>query len=529
MSLLFVLGETMQLVKNSKGEYCKKPKTNKEELLPIDEEKFLKDIKKYYGYDGMMPAFNKLQELYSEAKPYVLEEEPVQKSLQEQIEEIVEQFKPFQNIKVIKTPNKKLFVYEQEEQYTIIGSIENVTAKIFALRLSELMGESYVEMYKQICQVYSPKCPASVSETEAMQLCLNITVPANTCEIITIPQEDIHPVTIQGCDVTSLRKLPYQHDDTVTIDSLNPYLKEFLLRVDNYQHLCAVLWGQFTGKRWPYLCYLYGEKGREGKTAFINMLGRLTNSYATLTYDNRFGYFSLYGKSIIMVPENDKSRLASSKVIKEITGGNLLNIEEKGKTGFSGAIIGTLLVDANVKLKIEGKSFETDRLIYLTVAENPVSPDERLSPEIYTQELSSTPNEFLNFCRQCFDALIMPQGMLKQPITHADTMRSLTDTETEYDYEDLLATVCTQLKYWFADDLSCSRALLVAHMRRAAKRDFYAPGFDFFLKKRGIFEQDGRYVGVGPQPDGHTQIVIEPSQRLEKIGLKKYLHQSKKT
>ena len=424
------------------------------------------------------------------------------------LRDIIQTINPFQHFRIIQS-SKFLVVWEKNSVIEILGPIESLNTD----ELESLLGKYEPEMLQRlksaIGPVLNPKTPYLMTVQSILGACLALLDPMLTLPRVLTHDEDIHPTVVEGCEVPSLRKIPFSRKD-VSLTDLNPLLQEFFGRVDNHKHMCAVIWGQLTGRQWPYICYLYGKQGREGKTSFISMLGDLTKSYATLTDDSRFSLQPLYGKSIIMVPENDRSRFVSMKSIKAITGGNLLSIEEKGKNPFSGRIRGTIFVDANVPLKISGKSFETERLFFLTVKPNITAKDERLSPASYISELSSTPNEFLNYCRQACEGLLTPGGMLKEPENHSTIMANLSDYEQDYAYENLLLKLCKSMKLQLQPGLITHKAEFLSRARSSSenKKDFYSESFIHFLEKKGIKDLGKELQGIGYVSDGHTSFTL---------------------
>lgn len=460
------------------------------------------------GYEGrdLDIAIEELK-VCCRSKPEMKEPE----DMTEQIAEVITAINPFQNLRIIQS-SKFLVVWEKDGMIEILGPIESLKADELDNLFSKYEPEMMARLTQSLSSLINPKASYRVSGADILDICLNILNPKITLPRVMANDEDIHPTVVEGCEVPALRKIKYSKQDT-SFTELNPLLQEFFGRVDNHKHMCAIIWGQLTGRQWPYICYLYGKQGREGKTSFIGMLGDLTKSYATLTDDSRFSLQPLYGKSIIMVPENDRSRFVNMKSIKAITGGNLLSIEEKGKNPFSGRIRGTIFVDANVPLKINGKAYETERLYFLTVKPNITAKEDRLSPATYIAELGSTPNEFLNYCRQACEELITPGGMLRDPDNHSTIMENLADYEQDYSYENLLTKLCKSMKLQLQSGLITHKAEFLSRARSASenKKDFYSDSFIHFLEKKGIKDLGKELQGIGYVSDGHTSFVLPNS------------------
>ena len=472
----------IELVLNAKGQFCKKPE-GPGRPWPIEENAVIIDILTETGC-----SFQEAKEKLELSKQAALSKSKENQA--DAMRDLIVQIDPFKHLKIIES-TKSVVVWEKDNKIEILGSVDVLKGSKLINLMVLLEPELETELMN-LAPFLNAKNPGLVSLEDILQVCVNTLKPRSQLPRIKTDDEDIHPAVVEGLETPSLRKIPYK-EQKVGFTNLNKYLQDFLTRVDNHKHLCAVLWGQFIGKKWPYICYLYGKEGREGKTSFINMLGNLTKSYGTLVDEGRFALFPLYGKSIIMVPENDKSRLVSNKIVKAITGGALLSIEEKGRTGFSGMIRGTLIVDANVPLKITGRSFETERLLYFNILPNSTPKNKRLSPDVYTKEMGSTPNEFLNYCRQCYEELVTDGGMLSEPSNHHQIMESLSDYVEEYEYEQLIK----KLNMEFIPDQSYSKAKLISEAKeKSVKRDFYVTSFMHYLEKNGVKEEGKLLHGV---------------------------------
>ena len=326
-------------------------------------------------------------------------------------------------------------------------------------------------------------------------------------------QTDLHPATVEGCSVESLIKIPYTKYD-VTINHLSPKLKEFLTQVQNHRHLCAILWGSLNGIRYPYVVYLFG-RGNDGKTGFVNMLAKLFGgSIAKYQDSDKFAMRNMFGKALINVSENTNPHLLQSHTIKNITGGSLLNIEAKGKTGFAGEVRGLIIVDSNISPQLLGEEYETRRLRYFPVKPITISEDDRMTQDNYVKALHSTPNEFLNYCRQCFEELSTPTGMIK-PEPNADTtLISLQDVKIALKFETFMKKRLPN--YEFGDNLKCDRATILLKVEEAFQKDKFAEmNFDRWLKYVNKVVINGReYIGFGIPKD---KIKIENPSDVEEF------------
>lgn len=118
------------------------------------------------------------------------------------------------------------------------------------------------------------------------------------------------------------------------------------------------LWGGLTISNIPMykakacLC-LFSKNGDTGKSVFLNILNTLLGTENTSTIPIQdlakpFATSGIYGKRANIVGDQKATALQDSSIFKQFTGGDLLNVEFKGKTSFSYRHNGGLLFACNV-------------------------------------------------------------------------------------------------------------------------------------------------------------------------------------
>lgn len=475
---------TIELEFTSKGEYCIKTNTPGRRWS-IKDDTVIVDILKERNCT-FEEATKILEKLKEDAKSK-FNSTP---NPSETLEEIIKEIDPFKHFMVVEARDT-LIIWAKGDKRRLVGKFDCLTPKWLVPFLSEY--EPDVEVRLNVLATYiNPKNPHNVSFEDMLQTCINVLQLRSTLPRIQSKDPDIYPAVVEGNETVSMHKIPYKKKD-VNFTDLNEYLQEFLLRVHNHKHLCALFWGTVTAKKWTYLAYLYGEFGREGKSSFIEMLGELCGSYANLTEDSRFALSSLYGASIIVVPENERARLLNSKTVMSITGGSPVKIEYKGKSAFTGKILGTIFVDSNIPPKIDMMDFETERLMYFEVSPNKIPKEKRLRPELYRELIGSTPNEFLNYCRQCCEELITEGELLKKADDHEEQMAKCADKVQVYEYAQILKA----LGLVFNKDLQIEEAELIVNAKKKSKEKFYQNSFTRYLQRFGVKIKDGIAYGVG--------------------------------
>lgn len=320
---------------------------------------------------------------------------------------------------------------------------------------------------------------------------------------VSILDSEMHPVTVEGCKVVSLIKIPYVKQNVVKTD-LNARLVDLLDHITNHEYLCAIIWGALNGIHYPYLVYLKGHGG-DGKSSFIAMLGKLfKNSIATFQEKDKFSNRNMYNKGIINIAETTNPYLLSKSIIKSITGGNYVNIESKGKDGFNGQIMGLMIADSNVNLSLLGEDFESRRLRYYEVVRREIK--EKLGKQKYLEEISSTPNEFLNYCRQCYDKYSTIEGLIKPEPNQEEILLRFQDPTIKTKFNKFI-----EKRYKntiFQQDLKIDRGEVNLVLMEAFPRDeFVISNFERYLKYNHKVEVEGAfYLGWGIKPAEKSNI-----------------------
>ena len=273
------------------------------------------------------------------------------------------------------------------------------------------------------------------------------------------------------------RYIPYS-EKVVSFSDLNPYLAEFLSRVDSHENFCANLWTNFIGMKTPVLLYLKG-KGGDGKSTFINFLIGIAGSSCNYDNSERFNFFNMYGKSLIVLNENKMPNLLQHATLKAVTGGDVLPIEGKNRDAFSGQVRGQIIVAANDPIVTFGTPDEVRRLRYYEVSPPKVADEDVLLPEEYLIEFQKTPNEFLNYCRQCYDKLKTKTGAVQLPSNHKETMKRLRSPEAQGDYNAAWKLLAED--YEVQEGASCDRLPIIEKLgssKRATYRKYLLSNFE---------------------------------------------------
>ena len=349
--------------------------------------------------------------------------------------DVIKKHNIFKNFLIVKNEvsQSSVVYYRNDTNTTSVCSAAAFDSRFAKNILEEFELDVLNDFHSELSRLIDPKDWTRVSIFQSLDVCLNIGRDIKTISTTFDP----HPACVQGIDKFSLTIIPYSQKD-ITFVALNPYLQDFLRRTEHHTYLCAILWSHFIGNLLPYVIYLRGDGG-DGKTSFINMLGKLARSYANFDGGDRFNYFNMFGKSIIGLNENESSKLMQNRVVKSISGGNSVQIEGKGKNSYSGQVRGLIIIDSNYDLELLGRQDEKRRLRYfrITVIDKTLNPI-TISQDTFIELLGQTPNEFLNYCRVCYEKLNIPGsgGLIQDTPNHDQIFTELTDSLQEHKFAE---------------------------------------------------------------------------------------------
>lgn len=128
--------------------------------------------------------------------------------------------------------------------------------------------------------------------------------------------------------------------------------------------------------------------GNTGKSQFIKLLARLVGEENTAAVDlrdlnsNRFALSAAMGKRLIFDPDVRSLRMDDISTIKQITGGDMLTFESKGRDAVHGHYNGTVCVAANELPKFGGDTGAHVYERFVVIKCNNVIPQDKRDPEI---------------------------------------------------------------------------------------------------------------------------------------------------
>lgn len=135
----------------------------------------------------------------------------------------------------------------------------------------------------------------------------------------------------------------------------------------------AAVWQVYEVKnRSRQLVYLYDAHGRSGKSAMLRAafshLSRATQALQKQSLNNQFGFAKIWNKQLVTIGDNKNAKMLKSQIIHTATGGDLADVEYKGKDSFSACFKGHIWANGNVLLDIDTDAeHEVSRLVLFNI------------------------------------------------------------------------------------------------------------------------------------------------------------------
>jgi hypothetical protein len=189
---------------------------------------------------------------------------------------------------------------------------------------------------------------------------------------------------IRNVNAIDKEPLPFtfDDDDRLTFKQLSfspiegpyPNWEQFLIRLKSSRCVfMAFVWSIFEerNKSRQYL-YLHGD-GEDGKSTVIRVIADVFGSAKSsingnhLSRGDKFLSSQYYGKRVLVYPDCKNSKFGMSEFVRNVTSGDEVPIEFKGKTPFSSSLYLKLLVGSNLRPEISGQNADVARLIYIEV------------------------------------------------------------------------------------------------------------------------------------------------------------------
>lgn len=425
------------------------------------------------------------------------DKEEERKNKEEKIIEICTALNPFKNFFILNniTYNSAVVYYKKDDITTPVCPVQDIDAKFFGDTIAKYEKELSLKLCESLKYLIRTDV-TSLSYYDVIKIAINVLEPRLNLQISDIIK-DPHPAVVAGCKEQSLNIIPYIKEDC-TFENLNYILQDYLRRTSYHEHMCAIIWAALNGEKHPYILYLKG-RGNDGKSSFVKMLGRLTCSISNFDNSERFNYFNMFGKAILSLNENNNPKIMQSSVLKSVTGGNFVQVEGKRRDAFCGEIRGLVIVDSNRDLELLGTEDEKRRLRYFSISSPEISDDDRLTADEYTDKMGSTPNEFLNYCRACYEKLKLKGGMIQTTPNHNEIFNNMRDVVEVIKFSQFMKQKVYSKGYILDSELKTENIEIIEELIKKFSGDRFAKmNFERYLAVDCGVKIDGKtYYGIG--------------------------------
>ena len=149
------------------------------------------------------------------------------------------------------------------------------------------------------------------------------------------------------------------------------------------QEWAGIIISNVPGYRVKKCLLLYSALGNTGKTVFIKTLGDIIGqgsviNIAIQNLSDRFSMGDIYGKKLISASDQKGGEVEDSSTFKQLTGGDPLRVEQKGKTGFNYLFNGCMVITCNMLPRFkDDKGGHVFERLTLFECENVIQSSER--------------------------------------------------------------------------------------------------------------------------------------------------------
>ena len=234
-----------------------------------------------------------------------------------------------------------------------------------------------------------------------------------------------------------ISKIPLKPKETPAWDSLTKRMIIEDTNLSGSDYFMAFIWSIFEEKDENRVFMYWYDKGKQGKSEAINVLDKYILKNAFVSFDffklNSHSAESLIDKRLIVQHEAVVKKLSAIPLVKQITGGDSVVINPKGRKQYSLHINAKIIVLANEPPIVSSQNSELSRLLpikTLTRGKEHFIPlfKEKLKDEIY---------DFLAKCKEIYYNLIKS----KQDPNFLSIEEELINANTFLDYAGQLIEI----------------------------------------------------------------------------------------
>ena len=217
-----------------------------------------------------------------------------------------------------------------------------------------------------------------------------------------------------------------------------PKFDEFICRIEDGDTFMAHVGGIFVPDSvTQQYFYLQGDGG-EGKSAMARFLCRVLGKEcfpASRPIDNQFFGAMFEGKRLVYFTDLRNPKFLLSDVFTNLTGGDGLQVERKGKDVESGVFSGTLIINSNLNMTIANIAHDLRRVLYSFV--NKLPPDVAvLGPKEYDDMLWAEAPGIIGKCIEAYRRRRPNNEPLVQSQAIQEKIKSFARDPIEEEFED---------------------------------------------------------------------------------------------
>lgn len=137
------------------------------------------------------------------------------------------------------------------------------------------------------------------------------------------------------------------------------------------------VWSIFDAKNRGRQCLYILDKGFSGKSAVVNAISSAigTDLHAALSKEslvNQFAFSKIWDKRFVTIGDNKNPNLIRSQAMHSMLGGDIVDVEYKGRDPFPARLMCKVFVASNIPLQIDAKARnEVTRVLPLTPDDSP--------------------------------------------------------------------------------------------------------------------------------------------------------------
>lgn len=233
-------------------------------------------------------------------------------------------------------------------------------------------------------------------------------------------------------------------DRALKEDTPTPYWNQVLCRISDPKAFMAWTWSLFSGvHETRQVCWIKGG-GNDGKSTisnvFIQMLGSVACSFA-LSGHNQFTGSKFFRKRLVSVPDVKHERILENEFIFQVTGGDTIDIEFKGRDSFSQKVNSHFFMASNLSpiIDVYSKAYKS-RLLYFKI--EPVKKTEKESESFsdctFFDSLISEMYPFLGRCKKVYEQ----KGINGNRIPVSERMAKDIETECKHPTLPIIEDFC---------------------------------------------------------------------------------------